>query len=151
MVSDSVQMDSHTVQRRSFTSFSATDEMNNKWITVLVGERQEDGKNKLIEIGSSAVGCELGRCKQVWRLRRALAEGPLSSCNIFLTSSRVKVISLRSIQTLHAWLVEGRKEINRHHYRGSQLRCNGYAHGRWRVCVAVRAWCRVKQTSFTGD
>ena len=30
MVFDSVQMDSHTVHRRSFTSFSATDEMNNK-------------------------------------------------------------------------------------------------------------------------
>lgn len=30
MLSDSVQMDSSTVQRRSFTSFSSTDEMNNK-------------------------------------------------------------------------------------------------------------------------
>lgn len=33
IVSDSVQMDSHTVQRRSFTSFSATDEVNNKRVT----------------------------------------------------------------------------------------------------------------------
>lgn len=35
MPPDTVQMDSRTVQRRSFASFSAADEMNNEWISVL--------------------------------------------------------------------------------------------------------------------
>ena len=143
MVFDSVQMDSHTVQRRSFTSFSATDEMNNKWISALmgaggVGGKEKKKKKELIETGSSGVGFELRRCKQVLCLRHALTEGPLPSWNIFLTSSTVRVISLPSIQTLHAWLVEGREEINRHHYHASQSRCNGYARGRF-ACRCVHA------------
>lgn len=71
MVFDSVQMDSHTVQRRSFTSFSAADEMNNEWISALMGA----GRGvELIGTGSAAVG-ELRRCKQVLCLPHTLTEG----------------------------------------------------------------------------
>lgn len=62
MVSDSVQMDSHTVQRRSFTSFGATDEMNNKWITAVMGAGGK--KRQLIETRSSANGCVLRHYRQ---------------------------------------------------------------------------------------
>lgn len=52
MPPDTVQMDSRTVQRRSFASFSAADEMNNEWISVLTSDGDYGSLQRTRSFGS---------------------------------------------------------------------------------------------------
>lgn len=53
MPPDTVQMDSCTVQRRSFASLSAADEMNNEWISALMGDGDYGSLQKTRSFGSA--------------------------------------------------------------------------------------------------